>query len=151
MKKGLCTRIRKSAQLAWVFETGGPGVWRMGFQPGAAGMAAGRAAMVADPRPSWAAPLSWEVTAQALGGSREALIRWGMVTDAISYRRICRVPQSLRTKKLAVWGSCFVSGEPSMNQPVRELCAERNHGKLGHEKYHKRLENIADNEVGKVR
>ena len=30
-----------------------------------------------DPRPSWAVPLSWEVTAKALGGRREALIRWG--------------------------------------------------------------------------
>src|SRR5258708_28823629 len=72
-------------------------------------------------------------------------IRWGMFTDAISYRRICRLPQSLRTKKLAVWGSCFVPGEPPMNRPFRELCAGRNRGKFGHEKYHKRLENIADN------
>jgi hypothetical protein len=100
---------------------------------------------VTDPRPSWAVPLSWEATAKALGGRREALIRWGMFTDAISYRRICRLPQSLRTKELAVWGSCFVPGEPAMNRPVRELCAERNHG---HEKYHKRLENIADNAGG---
>jgi hypothetical protein len=35
-----------------------------------------------------------------------------------------------------------------MNRPLRELCAERNHGKFGHEKYHKRLENIADNAGG---
>jgi hypothetical protein len=103
---------------------------------------------VTDPRPSWAVPLSWEVRAKALGGRREALIRWGMFTDAISYRRICRLSQSLRTKKLAVWGSCFVPGEPPMNRPLRELCAERNRGKFGHEKYHKRLENITDNAGG---
>jgi len=35
-----------------------------------------------------------------------------------------------------------------MNRPLRELCAERNRGKFGHEKYHKRLENIADNAGG---
>jgi hypothetical protein len=35
-----------------------------------------------------------------------------------------------------------------MNRRVRELCAERNRGKFGHEKYHKRLENIADNAGG---
>ena len=64
-----------------------------------------------DPRPSWAVPLSWEVTAKALGGRREALIRWGIFTDAIS-NQICRLPRSLRTNKLAVWGSCFVPGEP---------------------------------------
>jgi hypothetical protein len=103
---------------------------------------------VTDPKPSWAVPLSWEVTAKALGGRREALIRWGMFTDAISYGRICRLPQSLRTKKLAVWGSCLVPGELPMNRPLRELCAERNRSKFGHEKYHKRLENIADNAGG---
>jgi hypothetical protein len=35
-----------------------------------------------------------------------------------------------------------------MNRPLRELCAERNRGKFGHEKYHKRLKNIADNAGG---
>src|SRR6266550_8598985 len=35
-----------------------------------------------------------------------------------------------------------------MNRPLRELCAERNRGKFGHEKYHKRLENIIDNAGG---
>jgi hypothetical protein len=35
-----------------------------------------------------------------------------------------------------------------MNRPLRELCAERNYSKFGHEKYHKRLENIADNAGG---
>jgi hypothetical protein len=69
-------------------------------------------------------------------------------TDTISYRRICRLPQSLRTKKLAVWGSCFAPGEPPTNQPLKELCAERNRGKFRHEKYHKRLENIADHAGG---
>jgi hypothetical protein len=38
-----------------------------------------------------------------------------------------------------------------MNRPLRELCAERNHGKFRHEKYHKRLENIADNAGGQGR
>jgi hypothetical protein len=90
---------------------------------------------VTDPRFSGAVPLSWEVTAKALGGRREALIRWGMFTDAISNRRICRLPRSLRTNKLTVWGSRFVAaGEPSMSLPFRELCAERNRGKFGHEK-----------------
>src|SRR5260370_5480632 len=50
----------------------------------AAGMATEYEAMVPDPRPSWAAPLSWEVTARALGGRRKALIRWGTLTNAIS-------------------------------------------------------------------
>ena len=101
-----------------------------------------------DPRSSWAVPLFWEVTSKALGGRREALIRWGMFTDAISYRKICRLPQSLRTETLAVWGSCFAPGEPPINRPLRELCAEGNHGNFGHEKHHKTLENIADSAGG---
>src|SRR6266566_4159313 len=71
----LCARICKSAHLAWVSETGGRAVWRMGFQPWAVSRATGLEAMGTDPRPSWAVPLSWEVTAKALGGRREALIR----------------------------------------------------------------------------
>jgi hypothetical protein len=35
-----------------------------------------------------------------------------------------------------------------MNRPLRELCAERNGSKFGHEKYHERLENIADKAGG---
>jgi len=58
--------------------------------------------MVTDPRSSWALPLSWEVTAKALGGRPEALIRWGMFTDALSYQRICRLPTIPSDKKLAV-------------------------------------------------
>src|SRR6266478_10057739 len=42
-------------------------------------------------------------------------------------------------------GKRFVPGEPPMNRPVRELCAD---GKFGHEKHRKRLENIADNAGG---
>jgi len=38
--------------------------------------------MVTDPGASWTIPLSWEVMAKALGGRREALIRWEMFTDA---------------------------------------------------------------------
>ena len=45
-------------------------------------------------------------------------------------------------------GKLFCTGRAPMNRPLRELCAERNHGKFGHEKYRKRLENIADNAGG---
>ena len=38
-KYRLCTRIRKSAQLAWVSETKRRGVWRMGLHPWSMGMA----------------------------------------------------------------------------------------------------------------
>jgi len=37
---------------------------------------------------SWAVPLSWEITAKALVGRPEALIRWGMFSDASSNPRI---------------------------------------------------------------
>ena len=37
-----------------------------------------------------------------------------------------------------------------MSQPFRELCAARKRGEFRHEKYHKRLENIADNAGGQV-
>jgi hypothetical protein len=36
------------------------------------------------------------------------------------------------------------------SQPFRELCAARKRGEFRHEKYHKRLENIADNAGGQV-
>jgi hypothetical protein len=103
---------------------------------------------VTDPRPSWAVPLSWEITAKALGGRPEALIRWGMFTDASSIPKICRLPRSLPTNKLAVWGKLSCTGRAPLSQPFRELGAERNRNKTGHEKYHKRLENIADNAGG---
>ena len=102
-------------------------------------------AMVTNPRPSWAVLLSWEIKAKALGGSPEALIRWGMFTNASSNPRICRLPRSLPTNKLAEWGKLFcVPGEP-LSQPFKELGAERNRNQTGHAKYHRRLENIADN------
>jgi hypothetical protein len=59
-----------------------------------------------------------------LGGRREALIRWRMFTDAISYRRICKHSQSLRRKKLQIWGSCFESAEPPGTE-LFENCAQK--------------------------
>ncbi len=47
-----------------------------------------------DPKPSWAVPLSWEVTAKALGGRREALIRWGM------FHRCDLLPEDLQTSAI---------------------------------------------------
>jgi hypothetical protein len=46
---------------------------------------------------------SWEVTARALGGTLKARIRWRRLTNAISNQRICKLPRSLRTNKVAVW------------------------------------------------
>jgi len=65
-----------------------------------------------------------------------------------SNRRICGLPRSLGTYKLAVWGSCFVPGEPPLANFLANWATERNRSKLGYEKYQKRLENIADNAGG---
>ena len=120
----------------------------MGSRPWAVGIVTSSEAMVSDPRPSWAVPLSWEVTAKALGGRPEALIRWGMPTDANSNARICRLPRSLTTNKLAVWEEAVLYRTSPLSQTFRELGAERNGRKFGHEKYRKSLENIADNAGG---
>jgi hypothetical protein len=103
---------------------------------------------VTDPKPSWAVPLSWQVTAKTLGGRREALIRWGDV------HRCDLLPEDLQTSAISAGkearglGKLFCTGRAPLNPPLRELCAERNRGKFGREKYHKRLENIADKAGG---
>ena len=110
----------------------------------AAGMATEYEAMVPDPRPSWAAPLSWEVTARALGGRRKALIRWGTLTNAIS-NPTSAIPSNKQGRGL---GRLFLYRASPRSQPFRELCTKKNWGKLDMESIHKRHENIADNAGG---
>jgi hypothetical protein len=68
---------------------------------------------------------SWEVTARALGGTRKALIRWRRLTNAISNRRICKLPRPLRTNKVAVWEAVFLHRASPRSQPFRELCTKK--------------------------
>jgi hypothetical protein len=92
----------------------------------AAGMATEYEAMVPDPRPSWAAPLSWEVTARALGGRRKALIRSGALTNAIS-NPTSAIPSNKQGRGL---GRLFLYRASPRSQPFRELCTKKNWGKL---------------------
>ena|SRR5580704_11432414 len=110
----------------------------------AAGMATEYEAMVPDPRPSWAAPLSWEVTARALGGRRKALIRSGALTNAIS-NPTSAIPSNKQGRGL---GRLFLYRASPRSQPFRELCHQEKLGHVGHESIYKRLENIADNAGG---
>jgi hypothetical protein len=69
-------------------------------------------------------------------------------------RRCDLLPEDLQTSAIPSdkgahgLGRLFCTWRAPMNRPLRELCAERNRGKFGHEKYHKRLTNIADNAGG---
>src|SRR5258708_23391479 len=103
--------------------------------------------MVPDPRLSWAAPLSWEVTARALGGRRKALIRWGTLTNAIS-NPTSPIPSNKQGRGL---GRLFLYRASPRSQPLRELCTKKNLGKLDMESIHKKLENSADNAGGDAR
>jgi hypothetical protein len=104
--------------------------------------------MVTDPRPPWAVPLSWEITAKALGGRPEALIRWGMFTDASSNPRTLQTSSIASDKQARGLGEAILYQASPLRQPFRELGVERNRSKTGHEKYHKRVENIAENAGG---
>ena len=105
----------------------------------AAGMATEYEAIVPDPRLSWAAPLSWEVTARALGGRRKALIRWGTLTNAISNPTFA-IPSNKQSRGL---GRLFSGRAPGANRLGN--CAPRKIGQVDMESIHERLENIADN------
>src|SRR5258708_32201916 len=103
--------------------------------------------MVPDPRLSWAAPLSWEVTARALGGRRKALIRWGTLTNAIS-NPTSAIPSNKQGRGL---GRLFLYRASPRRQAFRELWTKENWGKFEMERISEMLENSAENSGGKGR
>jgi hypothetical protein len=104
---------------------------------------------VIDPRPSWAVPLSWEVSAKALGGRREALIRWGMCTDAISKTEDLQISWIPSDKPARGLGKLFCTERAPLANLLGNTQQEETTASWGGgEKYHKRLENIGDNAGG---